>query len=121
MQDREGHPGLQYRLALEMTRNEGSVVSSLVNWKDGTDNGKREPRPDFSFGHTEFGVIDARWKLGKQTYCGGGEGRVEDTDTRVITTEGLVEHWSGGGMIERRVRVSGERAREETDLPRIES
>lgn len=66
--------------------------------------------------------IDARWKLGKQTYCWDGEGRTGDSDaSRIITTEGLVEHWNGRGMIEKRVRMSGERAREETDLLRIES
>lgn len=57
MQDREDHPGFQYRLALVMIRNEGFVVLSLVNWKNGNDNRKKGPRPDFSFRHIEFGVL----------------------------------------------------------------
>lgn len=69
-----GSSCFQYRLALETTRNEGSGVSSLVDWEDGTDKRNKEPRPDFSFGHIGFGVlgrhpaIDTRWKLDKRNY-----------------------------------------------------
>lgn len=97
-------------------RNEVSGVLSLVNWEDdGTDHRNREPGSDFIFGHIEFGMLErhpdigAGWESGKRIYCWGVEGRAANTEARVITMEGIVEHWSRGGMIERREKQESQR------------